>query len=73
MIVGRPISTCQAPSARDASVFEDALGIGFFLYGPRLWMVGEIEPLKELQRKETRSDVIPKDSSGVWIQKTDRS
>ena len=42
----------------DASVFEDALGIGFFLYGPRLWMVGEIEPLKELQRKETRSDVI---------------
>ena len=39
-------------------MFEDALGIGFFLYGPRFWMFGEIEPLKELQRDETRSAVI---------------
>ena len=42
----------------DASVFEDALGIGFFLYGPRFWMVGEIEPLKALQCDETRSAMI---------------
>ena len=42
----------------DTLVFEDALGIGFFLYGPRLWMLGNIEPLEELQSKETRSAVI---------------
>jgi hypothetical protein len=24
------------------------LGVGFFHYGPRLWMIGEIEPLKRL-------------------------
>ena len=42
----------------DATVFEDALGVGFFLYGPRLWMLGEIEPLKELQREQTRCPVI---------------
>ena len=42
----------------DAAVFEDALGVGFFLYGPRFWMFGEIEPLKELQHDETRSAVI---------------
>ena len=42
----------------DAAIFGDALRIGFFLYGPRVWMVGEIEPLKELQCEKTRSDVI---------------
>ena len=42
----------------DASLLEDALGIGFFSYGPRLWMVGEIEPLKKLQREESRTEVI---------------
>ena len=42
----------------DAAVFEDALGIGFFLYGPRFWMLGEIEPLKELRCDEARFAVI---------------
>ena len=42
----------------DVAVFEDALGIGFFLYGPRFWMLGEIEPLKDLQREQARSEVI---------------
>ena len=42
----------------DTAVFEDALGIGFFLYGPRFWMFGEVEPLKALQRHETRSMII---------------
>ena len=42
----------------DATVFEETLGIGFFLYGPRFWMVGEIEPLKALQCDATRSSVI---------------
>lgn len=42
----------------DAAVFEDALGIGFFLYGPRSWMLGEIEPLKGLRCDEARFAVI---------------
>lgn len=42
----------------DAAVFEDALGIGFFPYGPRLWMLGETEPLKALRCDETRPAVI---------------
>ena len=42
----------------DAAVFEGALGIGFFLYGPRLWMLGEVEPLKSLQGDETRPAAI---------------
>lgn len=42
----------------DAAVFEDALEVGFFLYEPRFWMLGEVEPLKALQCDETRSTVI---------------
>ena len=42
----------------DVAVFEDVLGIGFFLYGPRLWMLGEIEPLKALRCEGTRDAVI---------------
>lgn len=34
---------------KDIKIFEQKLGIGFFDYGPRLWMVGEIEPLKQMQ------------------------
>ena len=33
----------------DIKIIEEAANIGFFHYGPRLWMVGEVEPLKELQ------------------------
>lgn len=33
----------------DLKIFEKQLKIGFFDYGPRLWMVGEIEPLKQMQ------------------------
>ena len=48
------------PSAlsKDASLIEKACGIGFFHYGPRLWMVGEVEPLKRLQDKSTRDSII---------------
>ena len=42
----------------DAAIFEDILGVGFFFYGPRLWMIGEIEPLKDLKNDEMRSAVI---------------
>ena len=39
-------------------VFERILGVGFFHYGPRLWMVGEVEPLKSLQDKNQRGSII---------------
>lgn len=42
----------------DASLIEQLCGIGFFHYGPRLWMVGEIEPLKQLQEQSTRDSIV---------------
>jgi hypothetical protein len=42
----------------DIKLIEDAAKIGFFHYGPRLWMVGEVEPLKALQDPTTRPQVI---------------
>ncbi len=44
--------------APDVRLFERLLGIGFFHYGPRLWMVGEVEPLKALQRPKSRQAVV---------------
>lgn len=49
------------PSAwlkNDIKLIEDEAKIGFFHYGPRLWMIGEIEPLKALQDPATRSQII---------------
>ncbi len=42
----------------DISLLQRLLGIGFFYYGPRLWMVGEVEPLKALQRKKQRASIL---------------
>lgn len=42
----------------DVCLIERLLGVGFFHYGPRLWMLGEIEPLKALQRSRTRNSII---------------
>lgn len=42
----------------DIKLIEEAARIGFFPYGPRLWMVGEIEPLKSLQDPVQRSQII---------------
>lgn len=50
-----------APSSwikNDIKLIEDAAKIGFFHYGPRLWMVGEVEPLKALQVPATRPQII---------------
>jgi hypothetical protein len=44
--------------APDVRLFERLLGIGFFHYGPRLWMIGEVEPLKALQSPKRRKAVI---------------
>lgn len=43
---------------KDIELISDIIGIGFFYYGPRLWMVGEVEPLKFLQKERTRSGII---------------
>lgn len=42
----------------DLRLFEKTLQVGFFHYGPRLWMVGEVEPLKALQEPKTRAEII---------------
>lgn len=42
----------------DIKLIENAAKIGFFHYGPRLWMVGEVEPLKALQDPVTRPQMI---------------
>lgn len=42
----------------DMEFIEQVLGVGFFHYGPRYWMIGEVEPLKALQRKRSRDEVI---------------
>jgi hypothetical protein len=42
----------------DLRLIEDKLGVGFFPYGPRLWMCGEVEPLKQLQDADTRPAVV---------------
>lgn len=42
----------------DLRLIEKTLQVGFFHYGPRLWMVGEVEPLKALQEPNTRAEAI---------------
>src|SRR5690606_6578760 len=42
----------------DVKLIEKFGEIGLFHYGPRLWMVGEIEPLRELQDKDKREKII---------------
>jgi len=42
----------------DLRLIGQLLGVGFFYYGPRLWMVGEVEPLKALQEPSTRTEII---------------
>lgn len=42
----------------DMKLIEDAGKIGFFHYGPRFWMFGEVEPLKALQKPATRPQII---------------
>ena len=42
----------------DIKLIEEAAGIGFFHYGPRLWRVGEVEPLNDLRDSAKRSQII---------------
>jgi hypothetical protein len=42
----------------DLELVGNLLGVGFFHYGPRFWMFGEIDPLKALQRKKYRHSIL---------------
>jgi hypothetical protein len=57
---GRRETDIQIPNwlAKDVSLFEDLLGVGFFHYGPRTWMIGEVTPLVHLQEAESRGAII---------------
>src|SRR5262249_17756422 len=44
--------------SQDVHLLERLLNVGFFPYGPRLCMVGEVEPLKELQEPKTRQVIV---------------
>jgi hypothetical protein len=46
------------PLAADVDLFQRKLGIGFFHYGPRLWMIGHITPLENLQDDTLRPAII---------------
>jgi hypothetical protein len=55
----QPTSIDTSPRLKsDLQLFEHLLGIGFFYYAPRLWMIGEVEPLKALQDRNSRQSVI---------------
>lgn len=43
---------------KDLELISSTLGVGFFYYGPPLWMVGEVEPLVRLQEKQTQMEII---------------
>jgi hypothetical protein len=42
----------------DLRRIENAIGVGFFYYGPRMWMVGGVEPLEALQEPERRDPIV---------------
>jgi hypothetical protein len=42
----------------DLRLIEQTSGMGFFHYGPRTWMLGEVEPLKALQDPTTRAPIV---------------
>lgn len=42
----------------DVKILEKVLGVGFFYYGPRLWMIGDVEPLMALESKKHRKKII---------------
>ena len=46
------------PLSDDAALIERTCGIGFFHYAPRLWMLGEVEPLQRIQDPSTRKEIV---------------
>lgn len=53
-------SSISVPSwlESDVRLIENAIGVGFFRYAPRMWMIGEVEPLKALKQPESRDEII---------------
>lgn len=50
-----------APSTwleNDVKIIGEAAKIGFYHYGPRMWMLGEVAPLKKLENPLTRPKII---------------
>ena len=43
---------------KDIELIGKVLDVGFFLYGPPLWMIGEIEPLHALQNINSREKIV---------------
>ncbi len=52
--------TYRAPEwlKQDVELIQEKGRIGFFHYGPRMWMIGSIEPLKALQDVAQRDAII---------------
>ena len=52
--------TYQGPKwlRQDVELIQKKSRIGFFHYGPRMWMIGDIEPLEALQDPARRDDTI---------------
>lgn len=42
----------------DLHLIENAIGVGVFHYGPNLWMIGEVYPLEDLQKRRRRTSII---------------
>lgn len=54
-------SSTISPSSwlkNDLKLIEETAKIGFFHYGPRFWMLGEVAPLEDLQNPEIRPQII---------------
>lgn len=43
---------------KDVKLLENNMKLGLFYYDPRLWMIGEIEPLKKLLNKKKRKSIF---------------
>ncbi|MGV3632597.1 MAG: RES family NAD+ phosphorylase [Bacteroidota bacterium] len=43
---------------KDVQLIQKSTGTGLFYYGPRMWMLGEVEPLELLQSKLDRQAII---------------
>lgn len=43
---------------RDLELLSELLGVGFFYYGPNMWMLGQITPLDDLIDPDSRDGVL---------------
>lgn len=64
---------CTDDINQDIRLFEKYLKVGFFHYGARLWTLGYITPLEDLQDKDKRMEVIKRIISEYPILELDTS